>query len=119
MATPHLKLADSSQSQPESYLMERRIATRNRVSGRVTALSSADEHADSQKRICSLQMLNISDTGLGAIVKESVEIGSQISVFFPPHGPEHGFDVCGTVVRCIDREGGHEIGVRIQPRLAA
>jgi hypothetical protein len=121
MPTPILKLVDPDQYPPESFLMERRQNLRHPTTGHVTAVAcgNPNDDAEATKRICSLEMLNLSDIGLGAIVDEPVEIGSRISVFFPPHGPEQGFDVYGTVVRCIGRDAGHEIGVQIQPRLAA
>ena len=64
-------------------------------------------------------VLNISDTGVGVMSQEPVEVDSRIAIFFPPHGPERGFDLFGRVVRCVHREAGHEVGIALEQRLAA
>jgi hypothetical protein len=56
-------------------------------------------------------MINISATGLGAMVPEPIELQTTLAIFFPPHGPERSIDLHGRVVRCIQRDQGHEIGV--------
>jgi hypothetical protein len=103
----------------DAYRLERRTALRHSIAGRVTAVQSHDEADGQLSRICSLQLLNISDSGLGALSEESMELGSSLAVFFPPHGPERGIDLVGQVVRCVARENGHEIGIRLEARAAA
>ena len=103
----------------DAYHLERRTTLRHGIAGRVTAIQTHDDADGQLSRICSLQLLNISDSGLGALSEEPVEPGSSLAVFFPPHGPERGFDLVGTVVRCIPRAHGHEIGVRLVNRAAA
>ena len=103
----------------DAYRLERRTTLRHSISGRVTAVQTHDRTDGELSRICSLQLLNISDAGLGALSEDPVEPGSAIAVFFPPHGPEHGFDMVGKVVRCVSRESGHEIGIRLEARAAA
>ena len=103
---------------------ERRRAVRYSMSGQVTSVRrklNEDEQED-RHRICSMQLLNMSDTGLGMLCDEPVELNSMITVIFPPHGPERGFDLTGRVVRCYESEeteGGHEIGIYLEERPAA
>ena len=99
--------------------LERRGARRYTLTDRVTSLQTNNDPTDQRNRICSLQLRNISDSGLGAISPEPIEPNTRIAVFFPPHGPEQGFDRYGHVVRCTDRECGHEIGIRFDTRHAA
>ncbi len=91
--------------------LERRRERRRKISGRVTAIRATSDQPDLRHRICPLQLLNLSDGGLAAISQEPVELNTSIAVFFPPHGPEPGFDVYGRVVRCRPREYGHEIAI--------
>jgi hypothetical protein len=103
----------------DAYRLERRTTFRHSIAGRVTAVQSHEQSDGQLSRICSLQLLNISDSGLGALSEESIEPGSCLAVFFPPHGPERGIDLVGQVVRCVARENGHEIGIRLEARAAA
>ncbi len=91
--------------------LERRRGRRNTISGRVTAIRATAEAPAVRHRICPLQLLNMSNTGLAAISQEPVDPDTSIAVFFPPHGPEQGFDVYGRVVRCRPRDYGHEIAI--------
>ncbi|MFP4145420.1 MAG: PilZ domain-containing protein [Phycisphaeraceae bacterium] len=101
-----------------NHQMEKRRSVRQVISGKVTALVKTSVLRRRQ-RICSLELLNISDTGLGAISQEAVEPGSRISVFFPPHGFERGYDLIGTVVRCHRGDTGHELGIELHAKMAA
>ena len=119
---PTLKLVDPDGEEFSDVLpMERRTDSRFVISGRVTAVRASRPQGERLNKICSLQLLNMSDTGVGAISQEPIEPGSSISIFFPPHGPEQGFDTCGEVVRCTARPGeqGYDIGVRMYARAAA
>ena len=98
---------------------ERRQRRRHVISGHVTSLQQSADPALHSNRISSLQLLDISETGLGAIVPDPIEPGSPIVIFFPPHGPEGGFDRYGHVVRCSNTEQGHEIGIRFITKSAA
>lgn len=102
-----------------NYPLERRDNGRHTISGRATALVSSGDPLDAHKRITSLQLLNMSDGGLGALAQEPIEPGSRITIFFPPHGPEKGMDLFGCIVRQSPRDHGYEIGIRFQQRLAA
>ena len=101
--------------------LERRRFDRHALAGQVTALQTSHDPSAHLHRICSLRLRNISDSGLGAISSEPIDLDAPIAVFFPPHGPDAGFDLYGHVVRCISREdgGGHDIGIRFDTRHAA
>ena len=121
-AQPTLRLVRHNEASTESQdtlKFDRRNARRYSVSGRVTGLRSDLAPDGTRNRICPLQLLNMSDTGLGALSQESFEIGAPIAVLFPPHGAEKGFDRYGHVVRCKARTWGHEIGVRFDAKPAA
>ena len=100
---------------------ERRGAPRHPASGQVTGVVSDPADPARPKRICALELMNISDTGLGAVSAEALPTGAHVSLFGAPHGNEPGMDLRGTIVRCRTRgEGRHEIGVQfITPRQAA
>ncbi|NJO85244.1 MAG: PilZ domain-containing protein [Blastochloris sp.] len=117
MSDTQLKLTDSPAS-VDVLPFERRREPRRRAAGQVTALRTASTRGQNN-RICSLRLTDMSDSGLGAVVAEPVEIGSTIAVFFPPHGPERGFDLYGQVVRCQNTAEGHELGIRFDARAAA
>ena len=102
----------------DTLRFERRRAERHALTGRATAVSHGVDEC-TQGRIRSLQMTNISDSGLGAVCQDAVPPGTPITVFFPPHGPERGFDAVGRVVRCTPRGYGHEIGIRFENKPAA
>lgn len=118
MSDATLKLTPTAPEPAEVLPFERRRDGRRPVDAQVTALRTADTRG-ANNRICSLKMLNMSDSGLGAVVSEPLDIGSNLAVFFPPHGPERGFDLFGHVVRCQPHDTGHEIGIRFDIRAAA
>ena len=111
---PNLRLIDNSNVEPDSYLFERRHAMRRRASGSVTAVSSPNDEAGAPKRIRTLQLIDSSDTGVGAIMNEPIDLGSRIVMFFPPHGNEKGFDLVGHVVRCNANDKGYRVGVKLK-----
>ena len=73
------------------------------------------------RKICSLKLSDISDTGVGVICDEAIEPDTTITILFPPHGPDGGFNATGQVVRCMPRPDGqaHRIGIRFNERSAA
>ncbi len=120
MSQATLRLVAAEQpTQRDVLRFERRACLRRVIGGRVTSVQKPADPKTENNRICSLQLLDISDVGLGAISEEAIEPGSSIVVFFPPHGPEMGFDRYGYVVRCDRGEHGHLIGVRFSTRSAA
>jgi len=119
MSHAALKLVALDSPNQDTLKFERRQTHRRVISGKVTSLQQSANPGEQSNRICSLQLLDISDAGLGAIIDQPIEPGSPISIFFPPHGPELGFDRHGQVVRCVKREHGHQIGVRFTIKSAA
>ena len=114
-----LKLVDPESTDPDVLRFERRRCPRHSTSGQVTAVQEAADPTTHTARICSLQLLNISDTGLGALTDDEIPCGTLIRVYFPSHGAEGGFELFGSVVRSVRRETGHEIGVRLGTKQAA
>lgn len=114
-SVPALRMTDPATIEAERMRLDRRQSARRNVTGRVTALASEADHdsAETRKRLCSLQLKDMSDTGIGAHSADPIPAGTDITVFFPPHGPERGFDLVGTVVRCESREWGYDIGIAL------
>ncbi|MCC7192389.1 MAG: PilZ domain-containing protein [Phycisphaeraceae bacterium] len=122
MAAAILKLVDTSAppSKPrDTYRFEQRRAQRYSVTGRATAVSQADPADGTLQRIRSLQLVNMSDCGIGAVCQDALPLDSTIVVFVPPHGPERGMDYYGRVARCTKKDYGHEIGIHFEPKSAA
>lgn len=103
----------------DNLYFERRACERRAVSGRATALASSPGMGHVRNRICSIQLVDLSDTGLGGICQEPLEVGSAITVFVAPHGADRGYDLTGTVVRCAPHAHGAHIGIRFAHRMAA
>lgn len=114
-----LKLVATEPDDPDVLPFERRGSRRRSMTGSVTSVQQSPNPALPSNRICSLQLLDISDTGLGAIVTEAIEPGSPIMIYFPPHGPEQGFNRSGYVVCCAREQGAFRIGIRFAIRAAA
>ena len=114
---PPLKLVKPVQRRNlDAIPLERRVSHRHRIHGQVTSLQTTNDPLERRNRICSLELRNLSDTGMGAVSQEPILIDTRIVVFFPPHGPEKGFDLHGQVIRCASREHGHDIGIRFETR---
>ncbi len=126
--TPALKLVkDKPLEDVGPYKFNRRSAPRWTSAGRVTAVvynNASDSKADRNRdtldtaglgKITTLQMLDQSPRGAGCWSQEPLHIGSKVVMFFPPHGPERGFDVVGQVVRCEkDANAGYHVGVSLE-----
>ncbi len=96
----------------DALLFERRRDTRRPMDGRVTVLRRFRKDGESRSKISAIDLMDISSTGLGAFTSEPVEVGSDLTVMFPAHGPDGACDSTCRVVRCIKREDGYEIGAR-------
>ena len=112
-----LQLVDGVTGGPK--LDERRRTVRHPAFGTATALQNCCSHDGDSNRICTLELLNLSDGGLGAVACDPIDLNSNISVIFSPHGSESGAQLHGRVVRCATTQRGHEIGVRFHARPAA
>ena len=89
------------------------------MTGRATTLLQATEKGDHFQKISSVELVDISDTGLGAMTQEPWDIGREVTVFLPSHGPDGGFNATGEVVRCKRHDGEHEVGIRFFSQSAA
>ena len=70
---------------------ERRSTDRRRVSGQVTAVIAQPRSecffGEPTSRICPLRLLDISDTGLGAISREALPVARRAHWATPSHRP--------------------------------
>lgn len=114
MTTPQAVVSDSLR-------FERRRADRHPTCGRVTSLQYfGPKGPDQHRKIASVQLVNISDTGVCVLTQEPVDLDATMTLFFPPHGADRGFDAVGTVVRCNRHDGEHhELGIRFDFKPAA
>jgi len=120
VAEGNLKLAGLADEPVDVLPLERRITQRRNTVGQVTAIRCGNVNNQVQNHICSLHLRDISDYGLGARCAEPVHEGAAITVFFPPHGPDRGFDVYGHVVRCQPiGDDAFELGIRLRTKAAA
>jgi hypothetical protein len=106
-----LKLSDASATISDTLYFERRRHPRRRASGQVTAVVREPGVEDGPAKMLSLDLIDQSDSGLGVATTQPVAVGSKITVFFPPHGPEPGFDLVGEVVRCRSNDDRHVLGI--------
>ncbi|MEM7625385.1 MAG: PilZ domain-containing protein [Planctomycetota bacterium] len=126
MSDPTLRLVTETDRVPDSFKFERRREPRHRLYARVTAVARPDRSSgdagsmgDEAGQICALELVDQSASGLGAWSIEPVGIGSRVTVFFPAHGAEPGFNMVGRVVRCAPAQGGYSIGLQIESQMAA
>ncbi len=121
MSQSALHLSEATIAQPDNRGVDRRHSQRHAVLSQVTALVCWGDKLELRRRLCPLSLQNLSRHGIGAMSEHSLEVGSRISVILPPHGPDEGFDLKGSVVRCVERSDGHEIGIELnlKPQPAA
>ncbi|MDP6152731.1 MAG: PilZ domain-containing protein [Phycisphaeraceae bacterium] len=118
-STAPLQLIRPGDKPADVYRLERRVDARFTLNERITAVQAHRDERGRKHRICSLQLMNMSDGGLCAKITEPIELGTTLTMFFPAHGPERGFDRYGQVVRCRRHGWGYEIGVTLAGRAAA
>lgn len=115
-ASLHLVRPGAVQTNPDALYFERRSTDRFAASGHATAVVARPPQecffGEPSSRICSLELVDLSDTGLGGLSDEPLPIGAQITVFIAPRGAQRGYDRRGTVVRCQPRNRRHHIAVR-------
>ncbi|MEO1236733.1 MAG: PilZ domain-containing protein [Planctomycetota bacterium] len=122
MTDLHLRLVSETDRTPDSFKFEQRREPRHKLYARVTAVAHADEVGSEDGaagQICAMELVDQSNSGLGAWSVEPVAVGSRVTVFFPAHGNEPGFNQVGRVVRCSPHNGGHSIGLRVESQMAA
>lgn len=119
MSMMTLRLADTNEPTADILPFERRRQVRRPIDAQVTALREPDDQGGTLRKICSLQLTDICEGGLGAVTAEPLELGCPITIYFQPHGLDIGHDTTGRVVRCTRTQRGHEIGVCFEARAAA
>jgi hypothetical protein len=116
----HLKLVKPPSGPSEVLFLERRESDRLITNGNATALITDNtDPKQPNRKICNVMLANISESGLGLIVREPVPTGNHITVFIQPHGPDAGRDLSGTIVRCSKHELGFEIGIKTPNQILA
>jgi len=108
-----LHLSPAEAEIPDTLFFERRREPRRRASGQVTAVCQDVENPEGPRRMCTLELRDMSDGGIGVTSKDPISVGSKLTLFFAPHGSEAGFDLTGTVVRCRSTEDEHIIGIAL------
>ena len=109
-----LRLNDSSAVISDTLYFERRRHPRRRTRGQVTAVIRESGSEDAPAQLVTLDLLDLSDSGIGATADKPLPVGNRITVFFPPHGPEPGFDLAGEIVRCQSNDDRHLIGIALE-----
>jgi hypothetical protein len=118
MASTALKLVSEKPVTDEPLFFERRTDPRRRATGPVTAVIGAREDAGhaTLRRICSLELLDMSSRGVGVWSDQPLQSGTSITLYVPAHGPDGGFDLIhGRIVSSDQADQGHRIGVRLYP----
>ncbi|MEM8738755.1 MAG: PilZ domain-containing protein [Planctomycetota bacterium] len=122
MSNLHLRLVSETDRTPDSFKFEQRREPRHRLYARVTAVAHpAEEHEspNAAGQICALELVDQSRSGLGAWSIDPVALGSRVTVFFPAHAAEPGFNMTGRVVRCHPAAAGYSIGLTVESQMAA
>jgi hypothetical protein len=111
-----LRLIDHAAENPDSLYFERRTSPRRPISGAVSAIVREAEEGieNGAGRMLALKLRDISEGGIGATAQQPVAVGSRITLFFPPHGTEPGFDRVGTVIRCLSIDDRHDLGIAFE-----
>lgn len=117
MSEQSLRLVKDKPVTSDPLKFERRQMPRHSAVGQVTAIARRQEEWDGPHKICSFELSDMSSTGLGVISPDPIEVGDEVTVYLPPHGPESGFDLQGVVVRCEPHGSSHHaLGIRVAPR---
>jgi len=115
-----LKLADPiTNENPDILPFEQRRSHRRPLQVQVTALRDAEPDSGVVRQIVSLELRDMSETGLGARCTHAMPTGASLTIFFQPHGTEGGAIVHGRIVRSRPTSAGHDIGIRLLSRAAA
>jgi hypothetical protein len=63
----------------------------------------------------SLALRDLSLGGLSALTQFPLERGERVAVFFPPQGPNRGWDAHGRILRCDQSSLGYRVAVEFDP----
>ncbi len=126
MSSPSLKLVTETDHAPEVLKFERRREPRHKLYARVTAVAHNPAYEQESGamsggagQICSLELVDRSESGMGAFSVAPVALGARVTVFMPPHGATPGYNVAGRVMRCVPRDGGYHVGMLLEQQIAA
>jgi hypothetical protein len=98
---------------------ERRVFPRKEVHTRIEGKRVDHSIAAMRQPRLSLALRDLSLGGLSAISSTEVERGERVTVFFPPQGPQRGWDAYGRVLRCEQTTLGFRIALEFDPLPAA
>ena len=102
---------------------DRRIHPRQAMSLRVRGRRLGDVRTVRREPFLNLSVRDVSVGGLRAQSQTKLSVGERVTVFFPPHGNDHGrgWDAFGRVVRVFsgEHEDGCEVAVAFDTQMAA
>jgi len=103
----------------EEATAERRMFPRKECHARVEGKRHDNTIQARQQPHLSLALRDLSLGGLSAISNIALEAGERLTVFFPPQGPNRGWDAYGRVIRCDPSSFGFRLAVEFDPLPAA
>jgi hypothetical protein len=98
---------------------ERRIFERKDVQMRVEARRLDHSLQALRRQQVSFSLRDLSLGGCSATTDIPMEYGEKVTLFFPPTGPNRGWDAYGRVVRCDPSSLGYRVAVEFDPLPAA
>jgi len=98
---------------------ERRNFVRKECNYRVEARRHDHTISAHRNPHLSLALRDLSYGGLCASSDIPLDAGERISIFFPPNGPNRGWDAYGRVIRCQPSTFGYRIAVQFDSLPAA
>ena len=102
---------------PMNY--ERRIFERKEVQMRVQAMRLDHSLQALRQPHVSMSVRDLSIGGCSALSDTPIEYGERVTLFFPPTGPNRGWDAYGRVLRCDPSHFGFRVAVEFDPMPAA
>ena len=98
---------------------ERRMFPRKEIHAHVEGRRIDHTIEARQNPQLSLSLRDLSLGGLSAISNIALGAGERLTVYFPPQGPNRGWDACGRVIRCQPSAMGYRIAVEFDAMPAA
>lgn len=98
---------------------ERRVFPRRECHTRCEGRRHDNTLEACQEPQVSLALRDLSLGGLSAISATPMQRGERVSVFFPPQGPNRGWDAYGRIVRCEKSSFGYRVAVEFDTLPAA
>ena len=98
---------------------ERRIFPRKEIHARVEGMRLDHSVSAHRQPQVSLALRDLSLGGMSAISQIPMTRGERVTVFFPPQGPQRGWDAYGRVLRCEPSGMGYRVAVEFDPLPAA